>query len=89
MTVRTGSLDPKSRLRACRNPGVVPVDLTGKGGTMARYILKDEKYVKKPVVFESYREMIDKVRSICSKEKKTFAEKDEKSLKYDVEKMLD
>lgn len=56
---------------------------------MARYILKDEKYVKKPVVFESYKDMIDKVRSICTKEKKTFSEKDEKNLLFEIEKVLD
>lgn len=56
---------------------------------MARHILEDEKYSKGPVVFESYKEMVDKVRAMCSKKGLKFSEKDEKSLKYKVEVLLE
>ncbi|HPI91740.1 MAG TPA: hypothetical protein PLT09_00600 [Deltaproteobacteria bacterium] len=56
---------------------------------MARYILKDEKYTQKPLVFESYKDMIDKVRAVCKEKKKDFSDKDEKSLKFEVEKVMD
>lgn len=56
---------------------------------MARYILKDEKYTKKPVVFDSYKDMIDRVRAVCKEKKMNFNEKDEKSLKYETEKIID
>ena len=56
---------------------------------MARYILKDEKYTKKPVVFESYKDMIDRVRAICKEKKEDFNEKDEKKLTFEVERVFD
>ena len=56
---------------------------------MARYILEDEKYSKKPFVFETYKDMIDRVRTICKEKKVNFDEKEEKRLKYKVEKVLD
>jgi len=56
---------------------------------MARYILEDAKYSKAPVVFESYREMIAKVRDMCKKKGKEFTEKDEKDLKYKAETQLE
>lgn len=56
---------------------------------MARYILKDEKYAKDPVVFDSYRDMIDRVRAISKEKKRVFTDKDEKGLKFEVEKVLD
>jgi hypothetical protein len=59
------------------------------GASMARYILKDEKYSKDPMVFASYKEMIDKVRALCKKKGKEFNEKNEKDLKYNVETILE
>jgi hypothetical protein len=56
---------------------------------MARYILEDKKYSKGPVVFDSYREMIDKVRAVCKKKGQEFNEKDEKALQYKVETVLE
>lgn len=56
---------------------------------MARYILEDQKYLKGPVVFDSYREMIDKVRETCRKKGQEFTEKNEKDLKYKVETVLE
>jgi len=56
---------------------------------MARYILKDDKYSKDPMVFASYKEMIDKVRALCKKKGKEFNEKNEKDLKYNVETILE
>jgi len=56
---------------------------------MARYILEDKKYGKGPVVFESYREMIEKVRAMCKKKGQEFTEKDEKELKYKAETLLE
>ena len=56
---------------------------------MARYILEDEKYSKGPVVFDSYKEMIDKVRAMCKKKGQEFTEKNEKDLKYKVETVLE
>jgi hypothetical protein len=56
---------------------------------MARYILEDENYSKEPVVFDSYREMIDKVRAMYKKKGQEFTEKNEKVLKYKVEKILE
>jgi hypothetical protein len=56
---------------------------------MARYILEDEKYSKGPVVFDSYKEMIDKVRAMSKKKGQEFTEKNEKVLKYKVETLLE
>jgi hypothetical protein len=56
---------------------------------MARYILEDDKYSKGPVVFDSYREMIDKIREMSKKKGKEFTEKNEKDLKYKVETLLE
>ncbi|MCE5274411.1 MAG: hypothetical protein ABFD70_07225 [Syntrophaceae bacterium] len=56
---------------------------------MARYIVKDEKYSKEIMVFESYQEMIEKVRAICREKGLEFSEKDEKKLKYRMETVLD
>jgi hypothetical protein len=56
---------------------------------MARYILNDDAYSKDPIVFESYRKMIDKVRSISKEKGKEFTEKNEKDLKYKVETILE
>jgi hypothetical protein len=56
---------------------------------MARYILEDDKYGKGPVVFDSYKEMIDKIREMSKKKGKEFTEKDEKALKFKVETVLD
>jgi hypothetical protein len=56
---------------------------------MARYILKDDNYSKEPIVFNSYREMIDKVRTLSKEKGKEFTEKNEKDLKYKVERVLD
>jgi len=56
---------------------------------MARYIVKDDNYGKEPMVFGSYKEMIDKIQAICKAKGKKFTEKDEKELKYKVERVLD
>jgi len=56
---------------------------------MARYIVKDEKYSKEIMVFESYQEMIEKIRAICRGKGLEFSEKDEKKLKYRMETVLD
>ena len=56
---------------------------------MARYIVKDEKYDKEIMVFESYQEMIEKIRAICREKGLEFSEKDEKKLKYRMETVLD
>jgi hypothetical protein len=61
-----------------------------KGGVnMARYILEDDKYSKGPVVFDSYKEMIDQIREMCRKKGKEFNEKNEKALKFKVETLLE
>ncbi|HWR69080.1 MAG TPA: hypothetical protein VN416_08680 [Desulfomonilia bacterium] len=56
---------------------------------MARYILKDERFSRNPVVFESYKAMIDRVRALSKEKKKEFTNKDEKELKFEIEKVLD
>jgi len=56
---------------------------------MARYILKDSKYSREPLAFNSYKEMIDKVRIISKEKGQEFTEKTEKELKYDVETLLE
>lgn len=56
---------------------------------MARYIVEDEKYSKGPMVFDSYREMIDKIREMCEEKGQEFTERNEKSLKYKVETVLE
>jgi hypothetical protein len=56
---------------------------------MARYILEDNKYSKGPVVFDSYREMIDKIREMAKNKGKEFTEKNEKDLKFKVETLLE
>ena len=56
---------------------------------MARYILEDEKYSTGPVVFDSYKQMIDKIREVCKKKGQDFTEKNEKALKYKVETLLE
>jgi hypothetical protein len=65
-------------------------DKTAEGGAnMARYIMEDDKYSKGPVVFDSYREMIDKIREMSKKKGKEFTDKNEKDLKYKVETLLE
>jgi len=56
---------------------------------MARYILEDDKYSKGPVVFDSYKHMVEKVREVCKKKGKEFTDKDEKTLKYKMETLLE
>jgi hypothetical protein len=56
---------------------------------MARYILEDDNYSKKPVVFDSYQKMIDKVRVMSKEKGREFNEKSVKELKYKVETVLD
>jgi hypothetical protein len=56
---------------------------------MARYILEDDNYSKGPVVFDSYRQMIDKIREMSKKKGKEFTEKNEKNLKFKVETLLE
>jgi hypothetical protein len=68
----------------CRPEGIAP-----GGVDMARYILKDDRYSKDPMVFSSYKEMIDRVRTISTEKGKEFTEKTEKELKYEVETLLE
>lgn len=56
---------------------------------MSRHILEDDKYTKGPVVFESYKQMVEKVKEMCRKKGQEFSEKDEKKLKYKVETLLE
>ena len=74
----------KVRIRLCTLQTIFK-EVTG----MARYIMEDEKYGKGPVVFDSYREMIEKVRAVCKKKGKEFTEKDEKNLRYKQETVLE